>query len=306
MNTPDLQFLSKKPIVLGSRGSELALAQVNLVFDALIPKVADLLIEVKRITTTGDKRQDLRVGHVDAAGLKGLFTKEIQDALFSKEIDAAVHSAKDIPGQVPEGLSICAVLERADTSDVLITKAPCAFAELPPGSKIATSSVRRRHQLLWMRPDLMVEEMRGNVPTRLNKLRESDSLQGIVLARAGLDRLGVSLEGLHVQRLDTLPAIGQGAVALEIRSDDQKTRSILEQINHRPTFIRLAAERELLRLLNGDCRLPVGAQTELDGDRLRMKAAIFTEPGVAPKIGEAEGDANAPEALAVKVYEQIV
>jgi len=292
-------------MVLGTRGSELALAQVELVFKSLIPSVADLLVEVKRITTTGDRRQDLRVGHVDAAGLKGLFTKEIQDALLSGEIDAAVHSAKDIPGQVPEGLSICSVLERADTADVLITKKQGAFAELSPGTRIATSSVRRRHQLLWMRPDLVIEEMRGNVPTRLNKLRESETLEGIVLARAGLDRLEIPLEGFHVERLNTLPAIGQGAVALEIRSSDGVTRSILEQINHRPTFIRLAAERELLRLLNGDCRLPVGAETELSGERLRMKAVVFSEDGVSPKVGEAEGDANAPEELAAKIFKQI-
>lgn len=294
-----------KPTILGTRGSELALAQVELVFQALIPAVPDLLVEVKRITTTGDRRQDLRVGHVSDAGLKGLFTKEIQEALLTGQIDAAVHSAKDIPGQVPEGLSICAALERADTADVLISKKPCSFAELPPGARIATSSVRRRNQLLWMRPDLEIEEMRGNVPTRLNKLREFESLDGIVLARAGLDRLGISLDGFHVERLNTLPAIGQGAVALEIRSNDEKTRSLLEKINHRPTFIRLAAERELLRLLDGDCRLPVAAETHLEGDRLRMKAMVFTEAGVPPKIGEAEGDANAPEELAGRIFEQV-
>ena len=295
----------RKPVVLGTRGSELALAQVELVFKALIPAVADLLVEVKRIVTSGDRRQDLRVGEVSGAGLKGLFTKEIQEALLNREIDAAVHSTKDIPGQVPDGLSICAVLERADTSDVLISKKPCSLAELPPGSRIATSSVRRRRQLLWMRPDLQIEEMRGNVPTRLKKLRESETLDGIVLARAGLDRLGIALEDLFVERLNTLSAIGQGAVALEIRSDDDATRSILERINHRPTFIRIAAERELLRLLDGDCRLPVGAETELDGELLRMKAVVFAEEGCPPKTGEAEGDANAPEALAARVFEQI-
>jgi hydroxymethylbilane synthase len=294
-----------KPTILGTRGSELALAQVELVFQALIPAVPDLLVEVKRITTTGDRRQDLRVGEVTGAGLKGLFTKEIQEALLTGQIDAAVHSAKDIPGQVPEGLAIAAVLPRADTSDVLIAKKKCSFADLPAGSRIATSSVRRRMNLLWMRPDLQVEEMRGNVPTRLNKLRESDSLDAIVLARAGLDRLEIKLDEFYVERLDTLPAIGQGAVALEIRADDAKTRSILEKINHKPTFIRLAAERELLRLLDGDCKLPVGADTELDGDRLKMKAIVFGEDGQPPRVGEAEGDASAPEALAARVFEQL-
>ena len=295
-----------KATILGTRGSDLALAQVELVFQALIPAVPELLIEVKRITTSGDRRQDARVGEVSGAGLKGLFTKEIQDALLSGEIDAAVHSAKDIPGQVPPGLSIAAVLPRAETADLLITKKACSFAQLPPGARIATSSVRRRQQLLWLRPDLQIEEMRGNVPTRLNKLRESETLDGIVLARAGIDRLSISLEGLFSETLDTLPAIGQGAVALEIRTDDAATRALLEKINHQPTFIRLAAERELLRLLDGDCRLPVGAQTELDGDLLRMKAVVFSEDGVPPKTAEAEGPASAPEALAARIFERLV
>lgn len=292
-------------MILGTRGSELALAQVELVLQALAPTLANILVEVKRIVTTGDRRQDLKVGEVSGAGLKGLFTKEIQEALYSREIDAAVHSAKDIPGQVSEGLSVCAVLEREDTSDVLISKSACSFAELPLGARIATSSVRRRRQLLWLRPDLQIREMRGNVPTRLKKLSESETLDGIVLARAGLNRLKILLESFFVERLNTMPAIGQGAVALEIRSDNHLTRSILEKINHRETFIRIAAERELLRLLDGDCRLPVGAETQLEGDLLRMKAVVFGEEGYPPRIGEAEGSASAPEALAARIFEQI-
>jgi hydroxymethylbilane synthase len=295
-----------RQLVFGTRGSELALAQVDLTERALRRVFPDWSMAVKKITTTGDKRLDISLAKHTEAGLKGLFTKEIQALLLSGEIDVAVHSLKDLPGNTPPELTVAAVLERADTADLLISKKHgCGFLELPEGATIATSSVRRRRQLLWMRPDLRIEEIRGNVPTRLRKLRESEKWEAIVLAKAGLDRLGVDTSEFHVERLKSLPAIGQGAVALEIRAADTESASILAKINHEPTFLRVRAERELLRLLDGDCHLPVGVETELSGGSLRMKTILFGEEGRPPRIGEVTGPAREPEQLGRDLFEKI-
>lgn len=258
-------------------------------------------------------------------GLKGMFTKEIQDTLLDGGIDAAVHSLKDLPGRTPAGVEVVAVLERAKTRDVLISKNARTLADLPAGARVGTSSVRREKQLHSLRPDLAIAEIRGNVPTRLRKLCESNrncdrdrgGLDAIVLAQAGLERLGYSVERgqllfegvtLGVEILDSLlPAVGQGAIALEARSDDGRAREILASINHGPTFACIRAERELLRLLNGDCNLPVGVETALDagGTRLRMKALVFTEDGERPRTGEVTGDAGAPETLASHLFREL-
>jgi hydroxymethylbilane synthase len=309
---------SSAPLILGTRGSALALAQVELVKNALKAAHPDLSVEVKTITTSGDRAQNAIAGQVmTGAGLKGMFTKEIQDALLGGSIDVAVHSLKDLPGQTPQSLEVMAVLERADTGDVLISKAAVPFDKLPAGSRIGTNSVRRRKQLLWMRPDLVVEELRGNVPTRLRKLRENDQLAAIVLARAGLYRLGFEVNGngllfenrcFHTDVLQTLPAIGQGAIALEARADHLRAREILTAVNHEPTFLCIRAERELLRLLDGDCNLPVGARATLAGSRIRMSAIVFGADGEPPRTGEIEADASdadAPETLAKQLFKQL-
>ena len=217
-------------LVLGTRGSALALAQVDLLMEALRCAVPKVEIEVKKITTTGDKRLDISMAKETGEGLKGLFTREIEAMLISGSIDVAGHSLKDLPGHLPPGLEVAAVLERAPTPDLLISKTGRAFTGLPRGAVIATSSVRRKRQLLWMRPDLVIEEIRGNVPTRLNKLRESARWEAIVLAQAGIGRLCLELEGLHAEVLPTLPAIGQGAIGLEIRADDSASREILARV----------------------------------------------------------------------------
>jgi len=294
-----------KKLVLGTRGSALALAQVELVRNALGAAVPEIEIEVKKITTTGDKRLDISMAKETGEGLKGLFTREIETMLLSGEIDVAVHSLKDLPGHLPAGLAVAAVLERAETADLLISKTGRRFSELPEGAAVATSSVRRKRQLLWERPDLTVEEIRGNVPTRLGKLRDSDKWEAIILAKAGIDRLGLDLSGFHVEKLNTLPAIGQGAIGLEIRSSDVETAGVLRKINHTPTFLRIRAERELLRLLNGDCHLPVGVGTEIEGGRLRVSVIIFGDEGQPPLTGEIEGSMDEPEELANRLFAQI-
>ena len=295
----------KKKLVLGSRGSALALAQVDLLKNALRLAVPDIEIEVKIITTTGDKRLDISMAKETGEGLKGLFTREIEALLLAGEIDVAVHSLKDLPGNLPAGLHVAAVLERAQTPDLLISTTGCTFAELPQGATVATSSVRRKRQLLWARPDLKIVEIRGNVPTRLQKLRDTSEWSAIILAKAGIDRLGLDLSGFHVEPLKSFYAIGQGAIGLEIRSNDESSAEVLARVNHLPTFLRVRAERELLRLLNGDCHLPVGVETTLSGDRLKVSAIIFGEEGQPPLTGELEGAASEPETIANTLFSQI-
>ncbi|HWB61486.1 MAG TPA: hydroxymethylbilane synthase [Chthoniobacteraceae bacterium] len=292
-----------RPFVLGTRGSALALAQVELVKQALniAGVVAD--IQIKKITTSGDRRSDFSAELESGAGVKGLFTKEIETALLDGSIDVAVHSCKDLPGHLAGGLEIAATLERADTADVYIGRTP--FCDLDDRSAVGTSSVRRRRQLLWKNPCLVLEEMRGNVPTRIEKLRASDSLSGIVLARAGLDRLRLGLDEWIVEDLPILPAIGQGAIALECRSGDTAAAELLAKINHAATFTCIRAERELLRLLNGDCHLPVGAATKIEDDVLSMEAIIFGEEGEPPRTGKVAGSKNEPEKIAAELFKSI-
>jgi len=292
-------------LVLGSRGSALALAQVELFQQALRAVAPEVETSLKIITTTGDKRLDISMAKESGEGLKGLFTREIESLLLAGDIDVAIHSLKDLPGHIPPGLTVAAVLERAATADVLITKTGCPFVELPPDSILATSSIRRKKQLQWQRPDLQFEEIRGNVPTRLNKLRDSEKWAGTILARAGIDRLGQDLTGFYVEHLDTLPAIGQAAIGLEIRSDDSNAAGILAKVNHTPTFLRIRAERELLRLLDGDCHLPVGVETEIKGGLLRMKTILFEGENQSPLLGEVLGPADEPEELANRLHLQI-
>ncbi len=296
-------------LVLGTRGSALALAQVVLTRAALAKAWPDLQVDEQVFVTRGDRKLDLSLLRAGEAGGKGLFTRELEDALLAGTIDVAVHSLKDLPGHNPPGLEVTAVLERASTADVLIARAVSDFDALPRGARIGTSSVRRARQLRWLRPDLEIEEWRGTVPTRLRKLAERDDVAGIVLARAGLDRLGCDFSdgkftviSLHEQ---LLPAIGQGAIALQTRADRDEVTSILAAINHQPTFTCIRAEREVQRLLAGDCALPVGVRTRLAGDRLEMSAIIFGGEGAAPARAAFMGNASDPEFVAREVFARL-
>lgn len=291
-----------RSLILGTRGSTLALAQTSLVVQALARTEPDLHVEIKKIVTSGDKE----IVPLPPAGIKGLFTKEIEEHLSSGAIDAAVHSLKDLPGFLPDDLKIAAVLERADPSDILISKTYQSFKALPYQARIGTSSIRRKKQLLWLRPDLQILPMRGNVPSRLQTLRETAGLDAIVLAKAGLDRLGLEPSHFKTQVLQTLPAICQGVIALEIRSNDARTAAILNPINHQTTFQCIRAERELLRLLNGDCRLPVGVKSSLTGSRLRLRMILFRAENESPWEGELEGSADNPEKLALDLFQSVI
>ncbi|MDP9291953.1 MAG: hydroxymethylbilane synthase [Verrucomicrobiota bacterium] len=296
----------RRSLVIGTRGSALALAQSSLAETALRAAHPDIAVEVKTITTSGDRRVDFAALQASGAGAKGLFTKEIEIALADGQIDVAVHSAKDLPGQAGEGgLTIAAVLPRANPRDVLISKNAASFSKLAGAARIGTSSVRRKRQLLWLRPDLEIVEMRGNVPTRIEKLRAAETLDGIVLARAGLDRLALNLDDLFMSELEIFPAAGQGIVALQARADDTTTIALLKAINHAPSFTFLRAEREFLRLLDGDCNLPVGVESIARGSRLEMKAITFRDDETKPRRAEADGEANDPEAVASRLFERL-
>ncbi|MEI6561339.1 MAG: hydroxymethylbilane synthase [Verrucomicrobiota bacterium] len=295
-----------KNLTLGTRGSALALAQAELTLAALARVYPETSVTIRKFTTSGDRKLDMSLIKQTPAGAKGLFTKELEEALLRKEIDLAVHSCKDMPGEMPGGLQLAAVLERANTADVLITK---TGGEIPHGALIATSSVRRARQLQFHRPDLLIEEIRGNVATRLRKLRESQTLHGTVLAQAGLDRLGYhAVNGIleteegtfHAEVVPMLPAIGQGAIALQCRAGDA---AFFAALNHEPTWVAIRAERELMRLLNGDCTLPVGVTTQVSERKLRMRVILFGAPEEPPRQAEVSGDT--PEVVAARAFEAL-
>lgn len=308
--------MNEKALILGTRGSELALCQADMVTAALRQAHPTLKIERRIIATSGDKRPDLRfsefnqVAHVD----KGIFIKELEMALESGEIDFAVHSLKDVPSDLAKGFAIAAVLPRANTEDVLLTRDGYTLDTLPAGAKIGTSSVRRQRMIQWRRPDVQAEEIRGNVPTRVRKLFAPSQLDGILLARAGLERLGllkgnaVQLDGQTIPATilggdDFLPAAGQGAIGIEIRTNDGATYEVLQAINDAVTFASVLAEREFLRLLGAGCQTPVGARTSVDGDALHMRVLVFSEENAEAKPVDlaATGSMADPLALATKL-----
>jgi hydroxymethylbilane synthase len=321
-------------IVLGTRGSELARAQAHLVEKAIQAARPDLKIETKIIVTNGDKGSatfqvadhegpqvanlppdesavtDLRYGR------KGLFTAEIERALLAGDVDVAAHSAKDLPSEMSPGAEIAAVLPRAATDDVLVSRHRDGLAGLPEGATIATGSVRRKHQLLWKWPDLKIVDLRGNVPTRLRKLAEND-WDAIVLARAGLERLGLSPAQGEINLGDRkfffevlpreifLSAGGQGIIAMQIRVDDERVRAIVDLVNDRKTLLCLRAEREFLRLLHGDCNSPVGVLATVKNGVMKLRGQLFDQGLGAPHEAEVEGEFEDGEGLAAHLMRRI-
>ena len=301
-----------RKIVLGTRSSELARAQTRLVEEAIRGAHQDVTIETKIVATKGDK---VRV--VDPrAGRKGLFTAEIERALLARDVDIAVHSAKDLPSETGLRAEIVAALPRAPMDDILVSKHPGGLSSLPRGGAVATGSVRRRHQLLWKRADLDMIDVRGNVPTRLRKLAENE-WDAIVLARAGLERLGllhgrteIHFEGqrffLEILPCEVfLPAGGQGIIVLQVRSDDQRTKTIVDPVNDRGTLLCLQAEREFLRRLQGDCNCPVGVLANIEDGKMKMRAQVFLDDSVAPHQSEVEGEPERPERLAAELLDRL-
>jgi hydroxymethylbilane synthase len=264
---------------LGTRGSKLALVQTGLVRDALARALPELAapdaIEIVTIKTTGDAIQDRPLSE---AGGKGLFVKEIEEALLSRRIDIAVHSMKDMPTAQPPGLVIAAFLPREDARDVLIAGEASRIADLKPGAVVGTAALRRRAQLLHRRPDLQIVNLRGNVETRLAK-RTAGVVEATLLALAGLKRLGMAHVGTPVPEDEMLPAVGQGAVCIECRADDAKVRAWLAAIDHRPTATCVAAEHAMLVVLDGSCRTPIAGHAILAADGLHLRGLIVKPDG---------------------------
>ena len=283
---------------LGTRGSRLALTQAGLVRDALAKTVSDLsapgAIELVAIKTTGDAIQDRPLAE---AGGKGLFVKEIEEALLSRRIDGAVHSMKDMPTAQPEGLAISAFLPREDARDVLIAGDLARIDDLPHGAIVGTSALRRKALLLHRRPDLRIVGLRGNVDTRLAR-RADGTVQATILALAGLNRLGRSGVGTAIPESEMLPAVGQGAVCVECRADDARIRAWLEAINDSATATCIAAEQALLAGLDGSCRTPIAGHAVLEGDgNLHLRALIAKPDGSAVLATERRGAARDGRAM---------
>lgn len=265
---------------IGTRGSPLALAQANTLRALLAKAMAtdEAAFEIVVIKTTGDAIQDRPLSDV---GGKGLFTKEIEEALLSGRIDVAVHSAKDMPTQSQPGLMLAACLEREDPRDAFISLKARSLADLPQGAKLGTASLRRQAIVKQSRPDLDVSSLRGNVQTRLRKLEEGE-VDATLLAIAGLKRLGLAHLATHVMPIEAfLPAVAQGAIGIETRGDDNRTRQIVAQVNHVPTFIAVACERAFLTALDGSCKTPLAGHATLSGDTLHFRGLIARPDGSA-------------------------
>jgi hydroxymethylbilane synthase len=290
---------------LGTRGSPLALAQAREVRARLGAAHAELepeaTVEIVVIKTTGDTVQDRTLAEI---GGKGLFTKEIEEALLDGRIDAAVHSMKDMPTWLPEGLAIGAVLPREDPRDALFSACGDSLAALPRGAVVGTASLRRQAQVLLARPDVKVVPFRGNVQTRLRKLAEGE-VDATLLAVAGLKRLGMAERITAVLEPEVmLPAVAQGAIGVETRADDAETSGFLEALNDRTSALRVAAERACLEVLDGSCRTPiavfaetVGAETGEDGEEMRLRALVCLPDG--SRVHRAERHGTIADAVAL-------
>ncbi|MBN8979164.1 MAG: hydroxymethylbilane synthase [Rhizobiales bacterium] len=263
---------------IGTRGSPLALAQAHDVRARLARThgVDAERIAIRVIRTTGDAIQDRTLA--DSGG-KGLFTKEIEEALLAGSIDLAVHSSKDVPTFLPDATWLSAFLPREDPRDVFISHKAASLADLPAGAVVGTASLRRQAMVLRLRPDLKVEVMRGNVETRLRKLASGEA-DATLLALAGLKRLGLEDKATRVFSIDEfLPAVGQGAIAIESRRDDDRTNALVKAIADADTDVALSAERSFLALLDGSCRTPIGGHCRVDGDRIHFRGLIISPDG---------------------------
>lgn len=266
----------KKPLRVGTRRSALAKAQTQAVIQQLLSFHPHLQIDVVEIVTAGDKILDSPLSRMPG---KGVFVKEIEDKLLDGEIDIAVHSMKDLPTEFPAGLKIGAITERVDPRDVFVTRFKKNLEEMPAGARIGTSSLRRKSQLLALRPDFQVIDIRGNIDTRLRKA-ESAEYDGILLAAAGLTRMG--WQNRIQQYLDydlMIPAVGQGAVGVEIREDDHETETLLKPLNHKLTEIAVNAERKFLATMGGGCQTPMGGFCEIANDEIFFRAFVADEDG---------------------------
>ena len=284
----------KAVLKIGTRQSLLALWQSNHIAACLRKQYPECEVVLKKIVTKGDRILYVPLAQI---GGKGLFTKEIEEDLLSGEVDLAVHSLKDMPTVLPEGLCLTAITERANVGDAFVSNKYNSFAELPLGAVVGTSSLRRKAQLLAARPDLTIRDLRGNVDTRLRKLDEG-LYDAVILAAAGLERLGHGDRIKAVIPSDVcLPAVGQGALAIECRADDEEVRQMLNFLNDVPTVQATAAERAFLGLLEGGCQVPIGVHADVEGDKIKIEAIIAALDGSTVLRDTIEGAAGEAVAL---------
>ncbi|MFT7620526.1 MAG: hydroxymethylbilane synthase [Planctomycetota bacterium] len=273
----------QKPIRLGTRGSDLALWQAETVHDLLSREAPMRDVEIIKVKTLGDKRTDVKIAEL---GRTAVFTAELDDALLRSSIDLAVHSLKDLETAELPGMTLAAVLPRGPVEDCFISSVP--FSELPEGAKVGTGSVRRVAQIKRLRPDIEIVPIRGNVPTRVG-LVDAGVVDGIVMARAGMVRLGLAHRIASIFDVnDFLPAVGQGAVAITIRTEDESMARIMTGLNHEATWKIVQAERACLRKLGGGCNVPLGVSFTYDGDVMKLSAAVYSEDGT--EVVEAQID----------------
>ena len=292
-----------KTITIGTRGSPLALRQSNWVKETLSGVYPHLRIVMQEIRTTGDKILDCPLS---AIGGKGLFVKEIEEALLEKRIDIAVHSMKDMPGDLPGGLMIGAVPVREDPRDVLISRDNRLLKDIPDGKSVGTSSLRRKAQLLHLRPDLQIIPLRGNLDTRIKKI-ESEGLAGVVLAAAGIHRMGLQNKISQYLDLETsLPAVGQGALALEIREDDLWVKNLVRVIHDEVTALCTQAERGFLKRLQGGCQVPIAGHARIRGERIILQGLIAGLDGRELFKDQVEGPTTDPINLGIRLAEKLL
>jgi hydroxymethylbilane synthase len=285
----------KQKIIIGSRGSELALWQTNFIKKELERKHKNIVVEIKIIKTKGDKILDVALSKI---GDRSLFTKELEIELLNKNIDLAVHSLKDLQTEIPDGLKLSAVTKRHNVQDVLIArKKGTTIFNLPMGATVGTGSLRRKSQLLHLRPDLNIVDLRGNVPTRINRFLQS-SWDAIVLARAGVERLRLNRHISSIIKIDAmLPAVGQGALGIETRIDNKMVNNVIKSIHHDPTYKSILAERALLKALEGGCQVPIGAFAEVKQNGLYLDAIVGSLDGSLTFRKKIRGSSANPEKL---------
>lgn len=294
----------KQKIVIGSRGSELALWQSNFIKRELEKRNRNLSVEIKIIKTKGDKILDVALSKI---GDKSLFTKELEVQLLNKKIDIAVHSLKDLQTQLPEELKLSAVSKRHPVEDVLIArKKGTTIHTIKENASVATGSLRRRSQLLHIRPDIKIYDLRGNINSRIKKFLESD-WDAIILARAGIERLNLKKYiSSYINKDDILPAVGQGALGIEIHTDNKTADEILQSIHHEETYKAVLAERAFLRKLEGGCQVPIGAYAEVKPNGIYLDGLVGSPDGSLTFRKKIRGSSKDPEKVGIELAKDLI
>lgn len=295
--------MKKNSIKIGTRGSKLALTQSSMIGEIIGKEYPDIDVDLVIIKTKGDKIIDSPLSKI---GGKGLFVKEIEEALLESRVDIAVHSIKDVPAELPDGLGIPFFPEREDPSDAFLSVKYSRLDDLPGGAKVGTGSLRRSSQLLNIRPDIDIVPIRGNVDTRIKKL-ESGELDAILLAASGLNRLGLSSRIKQLlPPLDFIPAVGQGALGLEVRTDDAECNKILEFLNHPETALAVRAERAFLNRLEGGCQVPIGAHALIEGNQIIIHGMVSETDGSMIIRDNLTGSCEDPEQAGETLAERLL